>query len=77
MQSHAGTAEVPDELRERVVKVAFEVQGRDGKVHGEIARVAAQLGVHPKALRTWIRQAEIDDGQRAGTTTEDKQQIVK
>ncbi len=67
----------PDELRERAVKMVFEVRERDGKGHGEIARVAAQLGVHREALRTWIRQAEIDGGQRPGTTTGDKQRIAE
>jgi transposase len=67
----------PDELRERAVKMVFEVRERDGKGRGEIARVAAQLGVHREALRTWIRQAEIDGGQRPGTTTEDKQRIAE
>lgn len=38
---------------------------------GAIKRVADQLGVHPEALRTWVRQAEIDGGVRPGTTTDD------
>jgi transposase len=54
-----------------------EVREREGKGHGEIARVARQLGIHPEALRTWIRQVEIDGGQRPGTTTEDKQRIAE
>jgi len=57
--------------------MVFEVRERDGKGRGEIARVAAQLGVHREALRTWIRQAEIDGGHRPGTTTEDKQRIAE
>ena len=67
----------PEELRERAVKMVLEVRDREGKGHGEIARVARQLGVHPEALRTWIRQAEIDGGQRPGTTTVDKQRIAE
>jgi transposase len=65
----------PDELRERAVEMVFEVREREGKGRGEIARVAGQLGVHREALRTWIRQAEIDGGQRPGTTTSDRQRI--
>jgi transposase len=38
--------------------------------------VARQLGIHPEALRTWIRQAEIDGGTRPGTTTEDARRIA-
>ena len=48
----------PQELRERSVRLAIE-SGRP------IARVAADLGVHPETLRVWVRQAEADAGERA------------
>jgi transposase len=67
----------PDELRERAVKMVFEIRARDGKGHGEIARVGRQLGVHPEALRGWVKQAEIDGGLRPGTATEDAQRIAE
>jgi transposase len=44
---------------------------------GAIKRVADQLGGHPEALRTWVRQAEIDGGLRPGTTTDDATRIVE
>ena len=58
----AAQRKYPEELRERAVKMVLEVREREGKGHGEIARIARQLGIHPEALRTWIRQAEIDGG---------------
>jgi transposase len=67
----------PDELRERAVKMVLEVRERDGKGRGEIARVAQQLGVHREALRGWVRQAEIDGGQRPGVTTDDQRRIIE
>ena len=67
----------PDELRERAVKMVFEIRERDGKGHGELARVGRQLGVHPEALRSWVKQAEIDGGERPGTTTGDNQRIAE
>ena len=67
----------PEELRERAVKMVFEVRERDGKGRGELARVARQLGVHPEALRTWVRQAEIDGGTRPGTSSEDSRRIAE
>ena len=41
----------PDELRERAVKMVLEIRQREGKRHGELARVGRQLGVHLEALR--------------------------
>jgi transposase len=59
------------------VKAVLEIREREGKGHGEIARVADQLGVHREALRSWLQQAEIDCGTRPGTTTADKQRITE
>ena len=65
----------PEELRERAVKMVLEVREREGKGHGELARVGRQLGVDPEALRSWMKQTEIDRGERPGTATGDKQRI--
>jgi transposase len=72
----AAQRKYPEELRERAVKMVFEIRERDGKGHGELARIGRQLGVHPEALRSWVKQAEIDGGGRPGTTTGDKQRIA-
>src|SRR5690242_19817336 len=67
----------PDELRERAVKMVLEIRQRDGSGHGELARVGRQLGVHPEALRGWVKQAEIDSGTRPGSTSEDQRRIAE
>lgn len=38
---------------------------------GACGRIGEQLGVNPEALRTWVKRAEIDEGLRPGTTTDD------
>jgi transposase len=67
----------PDELRERAVKMIFEIREREGKGHGELARVARQLGVSHETVRTWVQRAEVDAGIQPGTTTGDKQRIAE
>jgi transposase len=57
--------------------MVLEVREREGSGRGEIARVGRQLGVHPEALRGWLKQTEIDGGQRPGTTTGDRQRITE
>jgi len=73
----AAQRKYPEELRDRAVKMVLEIRERDGKGRWEIARVGRQLDVHPEALRSWLQQAEIDSGQRLGTTTEDKKRIAE
>ena len=73
----AAQRKYPEELRERAVKMLFKVREREGKGHGELARIARQLDVHPEALRSWAQQAEIDGGLRPGTTSGDKQRITE
>jgi transposase len=73
----AAQKKYPDELRERAVKMVLEIRERDGKGRGELARVAGQLGVHPEALRNWVKQAEIDGGSQPGMTSGDKKRIAE
>ncbi len=56
----------PDELRQRAVRMVFEVREQTGQRPGAIARVGDQLGVNRETLRNWVRQAEVDGGQRPG-----------
>ncbi|MGQ0431876.1 MAG: IS3 family transposase [Microthrixaceae bacterium] len=66
----------PEELRERAVRMVFEVREETGEKHGVIGRVARELGVGAESLRNWVRQAEIDTGRRGGTSTADGQRIA-
>jgi transposase-like protein len=36
-----------------------------------LERIGEQLGIDPETLRNWVVQAEIDEGHRPGTTTDD------
>jgi transposase len=71
------TKRYPDELRQRAVRMVFEVRKQTGEHKGVIGRVARQLGVGTESLRTWVRQAEVDGGQRLGTSTRDGQRLAE
>lgn len=54
----AAVSKYPAELKERAVAMARELERELGLGRGAIARVAAQLGIHPGALRYWVRRDE-------------------
>ena len=46
------------------------------KASGQPLRATAEhLGVSVEALRAWIKQAEVDGGQREGLTTEEREEL--
>jgi transposase len=66
-----------EELRERGTRMALDARRDPATASGAIRRIAEQLGIHPEALRTWVRQAEIDGGLRSGMTSSDAERIVE
>ena len=65
----------PDGLRERATRMALEALAEPAQAKGAIRRIGEELGVHPEALRTWVKKAQIDQGTRPGTTTDEAQRI--
>jgi transposase len=67
----------PRELRERAVRMVEETIKETGERHGVVTRIAVQLGLGSETLRHWVKQAEINNGQRPGITTSDQQRIAE
>jgi transposase len=60
----AAQRKYPPELRKRALRLWREAEPRP-----PIAQVARQLGIHPEAMRTWIRQDEAGRGERHDRST--------
>ena len=60
----------PREFRDDVVRVA---RNRDDGV--TIEQIANDFGVHPMTLSKWMRQADIDDGAKPGSTTTESAEL--
>ncbi|HEY6791311.1 MAG TPA: transposase [Trebonia sp.] len=67
----------PAELRERAVAMVFELRAESGSARGSLARVGEKLGINPETLRNLVDKAEINSGQRPGTTSDDKKRITE
>lgn len=46
-----------------------------GAEQGTVARVARQLGYGVESVRSWVRQADIDDGHAPGVSSSESQRI--
>jgi transposase len=58
----------PKEFRDDVVAVA-----RQGEA--PIAQIAADFGISESCLRNWLRQADVEDGVRPGTTAAENSEL--
>ncbi|WP_295688866.1 transposase [uncultured Brevibacterium sp.] len=67
----------PPELRERAIRLVQEARKEDPElsVNQAVIRIGQRVGVNPDTLRGWVKQAQIDAGERPGTTTDDASRI--
>jgi transposase len=42
-----------------------------------IAQVAQELGIYDSTLGNWVRQAQIDDGERQGLTSDERKRLAE
>jgi transposase len=63
------------EEKARAVRLVRQLRKELGTSHGTIQRVAAQIGCGVESLRSWVRQADIDDGVERGVTTAEATRI--
>ena len=54
------------EEKAQAVRLVRQLRAELGTDHGTVKRVAHQLGYGVESVRAWVRQADIDDGERPG-----------
>jgi transposase len=57
------------------VRMVRSLQAETGMIHGAVRRVAEQLGYGVESVRSWVKQAEVDDGVRPGVTTSESERV--
>ncbi len=57
------------EEKAAAVRLVRALRAELGTEHGTVQRIAAQLGYGPESVRSWVRQADIDDGHAPGVST--------
>jgi transposase len=63
------------EEKAAAVRMVRTLRAELGTEHGTIQRVAQQLGYGTESVRTWVRQADIDDGYVPGVSTAESARV--
>jgi len=63
------------EVRERAVRLVFDLQREHESQWSAIVAVAREIGCAPETLRKWVRRAEIDAGKRPGLSSAARERI--
>lgn len=68
----------PSELKARAVRMYHEVRPDHETDTAAMVKVAHLLGVATsETVRKWVRQAEVDDGQRPGVTSQESAELKR
>jgi transposase len=76
-QKHPSSRRYPPEVKERAVQLVLTTMKQQGERHGVVTRLARQLDIGPETLRNWVRQAEVDNGDRPELTTDERRRIAE
>ena len=63
------------EVRERAVRLVQEHRGEYPSLWAAVESIAPKIGCVPPTLLEWVKRDEVNNGQRAGLTTSERERI--
>ncbi len=69
------TRRYTDAEKEQAVRLVRQLHKELGTDQGTVGRVARQLGYGEESVRSWVKQADIDQGVKPGTSTTDAEKM--
>src|SRR3954449_7552659 len=69
------TRRYSDEEKQAAVRMVRALRAETGMTHGAVRRVADQLGYGVESVRSWVKQADVDDGARPGVSTAEAERV--
>ena len=69
------TRRYSDTEKAQAVRLVRELRKELGTEHGTVYRVANQLGYGVESVRAWVRQADVDEGARPGTSSDEAARV--
>src|SRR6266508_1608964 len=63
------------EIRTKAVRLYMEHVGDYDSQWAAMKAISTRLGMTAETLRKWVRQSEVDSGQKSGLTTESAQEL--
>lgn len=63
------------EVRERAVRLVQQHRGDYPSLWAAVESIAPKIGCVSQTLLEWVKRAEVDAGERPGTTTADAQRL--
>ena len=74
----AAPKKYPVEVRDRAIRLVQDLVSDEElqlSVTGACTRVGQQLGINRDTLRGWVKQVQIDSGQRPGSSTDRRRRL--
>lgn len=68
---------IPEETKQRAIRLVPDHLDEYPNLSSACAAVSPRLGFGAESLRRWVRQAQIDGGQREGVTSSESERIRK